>query len=128
MNGIKIEVPNRDFTGVDEKYNYWFATVIRYAGYLAKLRYVGFEDDPRYDFWVHLCDTHIQPVGWAAENDTPLIPPTMLIDKVDDWKDYLVENLTGFKTLPKNFHRRVCISVLPKKKRLILLTTILISG
>ena len=107
-NGIKIEVPNRDFSDTEEKYNYWFATVIKYAGYLVKLRYVGFEEYSSKDFWVHLCDPRIQPVGWAAENDVPLIPPANLADKIDDWKAYLVKNLTGFKTLPKNFHRRVC--------------------
>jgi hypothetical protein len=106
-NGIKIEVPNRDFSDYDDKYNYWFATVVKYAGYLVKLRYVGFEEISSKDFWVHLCDPRIQPVGWAAENDVPLIPPPHLADKIEDWKGYLVKNLTGFKTLPKNFHRRV---------------------
>lgn len=109
MNGIKVEVPNCEFTAFDTSAHYWFASVIKYAGYLAKLRYIGFEDNDKYDFWVHLCDPAIHPVGWAAENDVPLIPPKELTDKCDDWKEYLINKLTGFKTLPKNFHRKVSV-------------------
>lgn len=105
---LKIEVPNREVPSEnDGEVNYWFASVIKFAGYYAKLRYLGYEDNEKYDFWIHICDSEVHPVGWAAENDVSLVPPKELVEKIDDWKIYLIERLSGCNTLPKNFHRLV---------------------
>ena len=130
-DNIKVEVVNKDpppanaldlnnanSTKITSKTSYyWFASVIKYAGYLAKLRYVGFEDDSSADFWVHMCDTNLHPVGWAAEADQPIVPPFAIANKTEDWKEYLIAHLTGFKTLPKNFHKRVSDSLKSKFKK-----------
>ena len=130
-DNIKVEVVNKDpppanaldlnntnSTKITSKTTYyWFASVIKYAGYLAKLRYVGFEDDSSADFWVHMCDTNLHPVGWAAEADQPIVPPFAIANKTEDWKEYLITHLTGFKTLPKNFHKRVSDSLKSKFKK-----------
>lgn len=69
------------------------------------------------DFWANLCyvqeeDTHIvdhsiHHVGWCASNDKPLVPPKSIEDKTENWKDYMVQRLTGSKTLPHNFQQVV---------------------
>ena len=125
---IYVEVPNRDppdvssihypeliFKSKPDSQNqikfYWFASVVRYAGYYAKLRYVGFDDDNNddvsNDFWMHMCDKNIHPVGYSTENEFPLVPPNKIINKQNDWKNYLISKLTGYKTLPKSFHELV---------------------
>ena len=41
---------------------YWFASVVKYSGYWAKVRYLGYEHDPSRDFWVHMCSEHVHRV------------------------------------------------------------------
>lgn len=63
-------------------------------------------------------------MGWAAENDVPLVPPKEICDKVEDWKEYLIETLTRHKTLPKDFHRQVRESLTSRFKKGMLLELI----
>jgi hypothetical protein len=123
--GINVEVQHQRATHTDSLYvannnsnnkSYWFATIVKYAGYLVKLRYIGYEKDDTHDFWAHICDESIQSVGWSAENDLPLVPPNDLKNKIDNWKDYLINKLNGTKTLPKLFHRKVQDSLKSKFK------------
>lgn len=116
--GIKVEVVNNDAaednnppkkpskdapTIKQEEKVYWIATVIKICGYLAKLRYEGYEDDARYDFWVYLFSDDIHGVGWCASQGKALVPPRNILRKLPDWTMYLIKKLTGSKTLPASF-------------------------
>lgn len=86
---------------------YWFASVVKYAGYLVKLRYIGYDEDNSKDFWLHMCDSNIHHVGWSWNNNITLTPPESIIDFKEDWKLFLMEKLVGFKTLPNDFNENV---------------------
>jgi hypothetical protein len=117
MHHTNIEIPNRDpppshllddaAKTTNDKNFYWFASIIYFAGYLAKVRYLGFDNDSSCDFWIHMCDPNIHPVGWAAENNFLIVPPYKIVKKYSNWKDYLMKHLAGKKTLPSNYHKRV---------------------
>lgn len=97
--GIKLEVINTD---MDER-AYWIATVIKVSGYLALLRYEGYEEDSQHDFWVYLFSDDIHGVGWCASQGQALVPPRNISRKLQDWTMYLIKRLTGSRTLPANF-------------------------
>lgn len=46
-------------------------------------------------------------VGWCATRGKPLIPPKTIENKYSDWKDFLVERLSGARTLPSNFYNKI---------------------
>ena len=106
MANIVIELPNSDMPPNSPK-AYWFAQVIEYQGYLAKLRYIGYENDSRNDFWMHMCDSEVHHVCWSTENDINIVPPESIIEDREDWKAYVLEKIVGFKTIPKDFHKKV---------------------
>ncbi|XP_077519031.1 MBT domain-containing protein 1-like isoform X2 [Amblyomma americanum] len=107
--GMKVEVENRDCESFKHIFTsfYWIATVVKIAGYMAKLRYEGFGMDECKDFWVNLCVDAVHPVGWCASQGKPLVPPKTIEHKHGDWKQFLVKRLTGARTLPTNFHAKV---------------------
>lgn len=121
-DGIKVEVVNKDVDTTlpakvvsaatnsvvdgDEKV-YWIATVIKVYGYLAKLRYEGYEDDSSQDFWAYLYDEEIHGVGWCASQGKALVPPKNILRKLPDWTMYLIKKLTGSRTLPADFNSLV---------------------
>ncbi|XP_064481448.1 polycomb protein Sfmbt-like isoform X2 [Ornithodoros turicata] len=111
--GMKVEVENKDCETFKHVFTnfYWIATVIKIAGYSAKLRYEGFGMDDSHDFWVNLCVDAVYPVGWCASQGKPLIPPKTIEHKHGDWKQFLVKRLTGARTLPANFHSKVQESI-----------------
>ena len=101
--GIVVEVPNK-YSKEDETY-YWFAVIIKYSGYYVKLRYIGFEDnESEDDFWVHMCDSQIQHVGYARTVSLNIVPPEKISHRVEDWKAYLFDKLPRYVTIPKNYH------------------------
>jgi hypothetical protein len=120
---IYVEVPNRDPPDISsindleliikskaeaQSKFYWFASVVQYAGYYAKLRYVGYdENDSSDDFWMHICDKDIHPLGYSAENEFPLLPPIKILNKQTDLMDYFIITVNGFKTLPKSFGKLI---------------------
>lgn len=83
------------------------ASVIQYAGYYVKLRYLGYEDDTSEDFWMHMDDPDVQPIGWCADNGFAIVPPYKIAHRVDDWFDYLTKRTAGVKTLNDDFHKLV---------------------
>ncbi|XP_078495095.1 MBT domain-containing protein 1-like, partial [Ciona intestinalis] len=108
--GVKVEVLNLDCP-VPTKV-YWIAQVIKVAGYKALLRYEGFGDtDSRCDFWCNLCTHDVHAVGWCATIGKPLVPPKTIQFKYSNWKSFLVQRLTGAKTLPNDFQQRVVQSM-----------------
>ena len=76
--GMKLEVINNDCLnhspGTKEKI-FWFASVIRIEGYLALVRYEGYDEDSSMDFWCNLCDSDVHCVGWCGQNNIKLVPP-----------------------------------------------------
>lgn len=114
--GIKVEVVNNDVDETQLKRGenggaadaqpekvYWIATVIKVSGYLAKLRYEGYEDDSSHDFWIYLFSPDVHGVGWCASQAKALVPPKNILRKLPDWTMYLIKKLTGSRTLPANF-------------------------
>lgn len=53
-------------------------------GYMALLRYIGFENDDRHDFWCNLGIADVHPIGWCAVNSKLLVPPKGKYKKISD--------------------------------------------
>lgn len=110
--GMKVEVENIDcdnsqtLTGLMPT-SFWVGTVMRICGYKAQIRYEGYEQDNSHDFWVNLCSSEVNSVGWCATRGKPLIPPKSIDLKYKDWKEFLVNNLSGARTLPSTFYSKI---------------------
>ncbi|XP_063164547.1 scm-like with four MBT domains protein 2 isoform X2 [Candoia aspera] len=95
--GMKLEVANKH--NVD---TYWVATTITTCGQLLLLRYCGYEDDRRADFWCDVMTADLHPVGWCTQNGKVLMPPNAIKEKYSDWTEFLIRDLTGSRTAPAN--------------------------
>lgn len=82
--GMKLEVINTDCVNnsndIKDKV-FWFAFIVRVEGYLALLRYEGFDDDSSLDFWCNLCNKDVHCVGWCGQHGVKLAPPRSLFQK-----------------------------------------------
>ncbi|CAF0752991.1 unnamed protein product [Didymodactylos carnosus] len=117
--GMKVEVLNTDCENKEKIF--WFATVIKFEGYLVLLRYEGYEDDDSHDFWYNLCNKDVHTVGWCGQHGIKLAPPHNIENRQTDWKTFLVNKLTGAKTLPDNFRKKIQDSLrCPFKKNMVL--------
>ncbi|KAM6957390.1 MBT domain-containing protein 1-like [Aplochiton taeniatus] len=114
--GVRLEVPNTD-SGLHIKV-YWIASIIQVAGFRALLRYEGFDSDSSRDFWVNLCVRDMHPVGWCASGGKPLVPPKSIQNRCTNWKNFLVNHLTGSRTLPPDFSSKVQDSMREPFKKL----------
>ncbi|XP_023179836.2 polycomb protein Sfmbt isoform X2 [Drosophila hydei] len=110
--GMKVEVENTDCDNIEiiqpgqTPTSFWVATIVEIKGYKALMSYEGFDIDS-HDFWVNLCNAEVHSVGWCATRGKPLIPPRTIEHKYKDWKDFLVERLSGARTLPSNFYNKI---------------------
>ncbi|KAM7236954.1 hypothetical protein CapIbe_011198 [Capra ibex] len=68
--GMKLEVANKKNPDT-----YWVATVITTCGQLLLLRYCGYGEDRRADFWCDVVIADLHPVGWCTQNNKTLMPP-----------------------------------------------------
>jgi len=68
--GMKLEVANKGSLDT-----YWVATIITTCGQLLLLRYCGYGDDRKADFWCDVMTAELHPVGWCAQNNKTLQPP-----------------------------------------------------
>lgn len=111
VTGMKVEVENTDSDQAivmgNVPHSFWVASVLKVQGYKALLRYEGFNDDSSVDFWVNLCSSEVHPVGWCATRGKPLIPPRSIENKYNDWKMFLVQHLSGARTLPSTFYNKI---------------------
>ncbi|XP_077301554.1 polycomb protein Sfmbt-like isoform X2 [Arctopsyche grandis] len=109
FEGMKVEVKNTDCENFSYKLSnyFWVATVLKLKGYMGLLRYEGFGNDESKDFWLNLMHSEVHPVGWCATRGKPLIPPQSIENKYSDWKSFLVQQLTGARTLPTDFYNKV---------------------
>ncbi|XP_070552732.1 MBT domain-containing protein 1-like [Ptychodera flava] len=107
--GMKVEVLNTD---CDLSSNvFWIAQVVKIAGYKVLLRYEGFGNDSSHDFWSNLLKLDVHPVGWCATIGKPLLPPKSISNRRNNWRSFLVNSLTGAKTLPSDFQEKVVESM-----------------
>ncbi|XP_075689648.1 lethal(3)malignant brain tumor-like protein 2 isoform X2 [Rhinoderma darwinii] len=102
VEGIKVESLNTD--AVLPSRVYWISSIVKIAGYKALLQYEGFEDDSTYKYWCNLGTVDIHPIGWCAINSKILVPPQTIHAKYINWKEFLMKQLVGSKTIPAEFH------------------------
>uniref|UniRef100_A0A3P9PZM9 Scm like with four mbt domains 2 n=1 Tax=Poecilia reticulata TaxID=8081 RepID=A0A3P9PZM9_POERE len=93
--GMKLEVASKS-----RPETYWVATIITTCGQLLLLRYSGYGDDRRADFWCDVMTAQLHAVGWCAQNHKTLTPPEAIREKYSDWTEFLVQDLTGSRTAP----------------------------
>uniref|UniRef100_A0A5F8HDM2 Scm like with four mbt domains 2 n=1 Tax=Monodelphis domestica TaxID=13616 RepID=A0A5F8HDM2_MONDO len=68
--GMKLEVANKNNPDT-----YWVATIITTCGQLLLLRYCGYGEDRKADFWCDVMTADLHPVGWCTQNNKVLLPP-----------------------------------------------------
>lgn len=95
--GMKLEVANKSSPDT-----YWVATIITTCGQLLLLRFSGYGEDRKADFWCDVMTAELHPVGWCAQNNKTLMPPEAIKEKYSDWTEFLVQDLTGSRTAPSN--------------------------
>ncbi|XP_039627071.1 scm-like with four MBT domains protein 1 isoform X1 [Polypterus senegalus] len=96
-SGMKLEVGNKG-----DPDTYWVATVIMTCGQLLLLRYDGYGDDRRADFWCDIMTADVHPLGWCGQNNKAFRPPEGIREKYTDWAAFLVQTLTGAYSAPAN--------------------------
>ncbi|XP_069499645.1 scm-like with four MBT domains protein 1 [Ambystoma mexicanum] len=95
--GMKLEVAVK--TDVDA---YWVATVITTCGQLLLLRYDGYGEDRKADFWCDIMMANLHPLGWCEKNQKIFKPPEGIREKISDWKEFLQQTLSGACSAPAN--------------------------
>uniref|UniRef100_A0AC11DRG8 Scm like with four mbt domains 2 n=1 Tax=Ovis aries TaxID=9940 RepID=A0AC11DRG8_SHEEP len=95
--GMKLEVANKKNPDT-----YWVATVITTCGQLLLLRYCGYGEDRRADFWCDVVIADLHPVGWCTQNNKTLMPPDEIYPlKTDsEWKRALEKSLIDAAKFP----------------------------
>ncbi|XP_029630795.1 scm-like with four MBT domains protein 1 [Salmo trutta] len=96
--GMKLEVCVRSET--DQPY--WVATIITTCGQLLLLRYEGYHDDRRADFWCDIMTADLHPLGWSLEQGKPMRPPEGVREKQPDWEGVLEKALAEKCSAPAN--------------------------
>lgn len=69
--GMKLEVCVR----TESESVYWVATIITTCGQLLLLRYEGYQDDRRADFWCDIMTADLHPIGWSKQQGRMMKPP-----------------------------------------------------
>ncbi|KAG8436263.1 hypothetical protein GDO86_007386 [Hymenochirus boettgeri] len=93
--GMRLEVPHRT-----DSQSYWVASIITTCGKLLLLRYLGCGKDRSADFWCDIVTSDLHPLGWAQQNGKTLIPPAGIKEKLQNWEDFLAQNLNGVSSVP----------------------------
>uniref|UniRef100_A0AAZ3Q6W0 SAM domain-containing protein n=1 Tax=Oncorhynchus tshawytscha TaxID=74940 RepID=A0AAZ3Q6W0_ONCTS len=96
--GMKLEVCVRSET--DQPY--WVASIITTCGQLLLLRYEGYHDDRRADFWCDIMTADLHPLGWSREQSKPMRPPEGVREKQPDWEGVLEKALAEKCSAPAN--------------------------
>ncbi|XP_038627953.1 scm-like with four MBT domains protein 1 isoform X1 [Tachyglossus aculeatus] len=95
--GMKLEVAVK--TDHD---TYWVATIITTCGQLLLLRYDGYGEDRKADFWCDIMTADLHPIGWCEQNKKVLKAPAGIKDKFSDWNEFLQQTLKGACSAPAN--------------------------
>lgn len=64
---------------------YWVANIITTCGQLLLLRYEGYQDDRRADFWCDIMTADLHPLGWSRQHEK-----TMRAPEGEAWLVFLV--------------------------------------
>lgn len=88
--GMKLEVVVKT-----DPETYWVATIITTCEQLLLLRYDGYGEDRRADFWCDIRKADLYPIGWCEQNKKTLEAPEGIRDKVSDWDEFLRQTLMG---------------------------------
>ncbi|KAF0313416.1 Polycomb protein Sfmbt [Amphibalanus amphitrite] len=107
--GLKAEVAQKG-VGKGAPTTYWVATLLQVQGYRGLFRPEGLGSDSSLDRWLEICSPEVKPVGWCASRGLPLTPPPPA-GPAADWQRRLVGVLTGSRTLPPSFYRKVMSSL-----------------
>lgn len=86
--GMKLEVIVKKDPEI-----YWVATIITTCEQLLLLRYDGYGEDRRADFWCDIRKADLYPIGWCEQNKKTLEAPEGIRDKVSDWEEFLRQSL-----------------------------------
>ncbi|XP_067854405.1 scm-like with four MBT domains protein 1 isoform X2 [Heptranchias perlo] len=95
--GMKLEIANK--MGAD---CYWVATIITTCGQLLLLRYDGFGEDRKADFWCDVMTAELHPIGWSSQNNKKLQPPEAIRERILDWQNFLIHTVEGACSAPAN--------------------------
>lgn len=84
--GMKLEVCVR----TESESTYWVATIITTCGQLLLLRYEGYQDDRRADFWCDIMTADLHPIGWSKQQGRMMKPPEgeQRIVGTGDWSSF----------------------------------------
>ncbi|XP_027628268.1 scm-like with four MBT domains protein 2 isoform X2 [Tupaia chinensis] len=95
--GMKLEVANKNNPDT-----YWVATIITTCGQLLLLRYCGYGEDRRADFWCDVVIADLHPVGWCTQNNKVLMPPDEIypLKMTSEWKCALEKSLIDAAKFP----------------------------
>lgn len=69
--GMKLEVCVR----AESDSPYWVANIITTCGQLLLLRYEGYQDDRRADFWCDIMTADLHPLGWSRQHGKTMRAP-----------------------------------------------------
>uniref|UniRef100_A0A8C1UUK9 Scm like with four mbt domains 1 n=1 Tax=Cyprinus carpio TaxID=7962 RepID=A0A8C1UUK9_CYPCA len=94
--GMKLEVCVR----TESETAYWVATIITTCGQLLLLRYEGYQDDRRADFWCDIMTADLHPIGWSKQQGRPMRPPEGVREKHQDWETLLQKALSESCSVP----------------------------
>ncbi|XP_068951584.1 scm-like with four MBT domains protein 1 [Petaurus breviceps papuanus] len=95
--GMKLEVAVKS-----DHETYWVATIITTCGQLLLLRYDGYGEDRKADFWCDIRTADLHPIGWCEQNKKMLKVPEGIKDKISDCNAFLRETLKGACSAPSN--------------------------
>ncbi|XP_072203526.1 scm-like with four MBT domains protein 1 [Excalfactoria chinensis] len=95
--GMKLEVAVKS-----DQDTYWVATIITTCGQLLLLRYDGYGEDRKADFWCDIMTADLHPIGWCEQNKKVLKVPEGIRDKIPDQEEFLQRVLKGACSAPAN--------------------------
>ncbi|NXR94174.1 SMBT1 protein, partial [Hypocryptadius cinnamomeus] len=95
--GMKLEVAVKS-----DQNTYWVATIITTCGQLLLLRYDGYGEDRKADFWCDILTADVHPIGWCQQNKKILKVPEGIKDKIPDQEEFLQRVLKGACSAPAN--------------------------
>ncbi|NXQ44398.1 SMBT1 protein, partial [Catharus fuscescens] len=95
--GMKLEVAVKS-----DQNTYWVATIITTCGQLLLLRYDGYGEDRKADFWCDILTADLHPIGWCQQNNRILKVPEGIKDRIPDQEEFLQRVLKGACSAPAN--------------------------
>uniref|UniRef100_A0A3Q3VSQ1 SLED domain-containing protein n=1 Tax=Mola mola TaxID=94237 RepID=A0A3Q3VSQ1_MOLML len=96
--GMKLEVCVRS----EADSPYWVASIITTCGQLLLLRYEGYQDDRRADFWCDIMTADLHPLGWSRQHGKTMRAPDGVREKHQEWEALLDKALAEECSAPAN--------------------------